>query len=238
MEFIPSRTNEDIPTSQNLTWQNLPPTSFPVPPFWTRRGWHRTFPAQIRWVGSLSESARGALIGMIGMTARDPKHMGVEPKIGVVKPPQIIHLFIGFTIIYKPSILGGKIPLFLEASTSSFLGIFGILNQKVKKHWTYVKGTTNRMDPIDAKLLLWISTKEAPQKNRGFTSRAPRRIPVYRKLSDLLTEFMQKGIPIKPCRLGKQGHDYLTTGSGLLPVLWPKSCDPNHVATPHDTRES
>ncbi len=34
-------------------------------------------------------------------------HVGVNPKIGVVKPPQIIHLFIGFSMKFSPSILGG-----------------------------------------------------------------------------------------------------------------------------------
>ena len=36
----------------------------------------------------------------------------VFPKIVVLFPPQIIHLFIGFSINYKPSILGGLPPLF------------------------------------------------------------------------------------------------------------------------------
>ncbi len=36
-------------------------------------------------------------------------------KTGENFPPQIIHLFIGFgTMKFSPSILGGKIPLFLE----------------------------------------------------------------------------------------------------------------------------
>ena len=42
--------------------------------------------------------------------------MGVEPKIGGFTP-QIIHLFIGFSINYKPSILG-VFPLFLETPIS------------------------------------------------------------------------------------------------------------------------
>ena len=34
------------------------------------------------------------------MAYYNPYNMGVEPKIGVEKPPQIIHLFIGFSIIF------------------------------------------------------------------------------------------------------------------------------------------
>ena len=37
--------------------------------------------------------------------------MGVEPKIGWLKPPQIIHLEIGFSIIFTIH-FGGKHPIF------------------------------------------------------------------------------------------------------------------------------
>ena len=100
---------------------------------------------------------------------------------------------------------------------------FGILNQKETQTELYVKGTS-RMDPLGAKLKRLDLSKKATAKN-GFTSRALRRIQVNRKPSDLLTVFMQKRIPIKQGRLGKQGHDYLTTSQ----IMWP-DYEPNHVA--------
>ena len=50
----------------------------------------------------------------LGLKAASTENISiwVFPKIVVPKPPQIIHLFIGFTMKFSPSILGLTIPYF------------------------------------------------------------------------------------------------------------------------------
>ena len=52
----------------------------------------------------------GLVAGGHGKWVGGNQHLGVEPKIGVVKSPQIIHLFIGFSLIFT---IHFGVPLFL-----------------------------------------------------------------------------------------------------------------------------
>ncbi len=54
---------------------------------------------------------------MVSLESVNLQGMGVEAKILIFFTPQIIHLFIGVSIIFTIQ-FGGKIPLFLETPTS------------------------------------------------------------------------------------------------------------------------
>ena len=76
----------------------------------------------------------GLVAGGHGKWVGGNQHLGVEPKIGVVKSPQIIHLFIGFSIIFT---IHFGVPLFLvqhpfgnipnDSTTNENLSSFGSL---------------------------------------------------------------------------------------------------------------
>ena len=92
-----------------------------------------------RWYNARCGVERGSDGKMSGFG--ESSYMGVEPKIGFFLTPQIVHLFIGFSMKFSPSILGypyfGKHP-FGESSTGKMEGL-------PKKRWAATGRQTRRL---------------------------------------------------------------------------------------------
>ena len=73
---------------------------------------------------ALAGQVESEILLILLMEKRNPTHqLGVSKNSGTMWYPQIIHLFIGLEPWFSPSILGGKIPLFLETHQLRFGGL-------------------------------------------------------------------------------------------------------------------